>query len=459
MKQSQLKRLVALALALALLSACAVPTSQPAQTATLPPIEPTAAAQSTATLPPGTPTPAVTVTPAFTSTLAPTVTAAPASTATLAAPAVPASQTKVSISYIHMLDIANGWGIGKTAASPADQILRTADGGVTWQNVTPEAALKSASNPDQAATGFFLDLKDAWVTFHDRGPAPSQQIPAVFFTQDGGKTWKTGAPLNFTNLPQDYYIPSDIAFVDANTGWLFIHLGAGMMHDYFALFGTTDGGQNWKRLVDPARENGLPMSCYKSGMVFTDAKNGWVAGSCEGVAAGVYFYRTADGGASWSLVNLPAPAEKPAAFTDQQAACGSDIPQFLTPSTGMVPVMCSFLNDNTHQAWLYTTQDGGKTWKANPLPQPYGRQDFASPGAGWWLGRAQQDASGGNQLYFTQNAGQSWKELTKTIWDGQLDFLNETTGWVAATAGDAVALVKTINGGATWQELQPVITP
>jgi photosystem II stability/assembly factor-like uncharacterized protein len=239
-------------------------------------------------------------------------------------------------------------------------------------------------------------------------------------------------------------------------------MGVGMMHDYVAIFATTDGGQKWRRLVDPTTETGnnsLPQSCYKSGMAFIDAKNGWMAGSCMGVMSGIYFYRTSDVGTTWSLVGLPAPKEKPDIFTDQETACGALTPQFISATAGQVPVRCSFLKDNTSQAWLYVTQDGGKTWASSPLPQPYGTMDSISLSDGWWLGRGQMDASTGNKLYITINGGQSWKELIKTIWDGQPDFIDARTGWVVAKAGNAIALVKTTDGGMTWQELKPVLAP
>ena len=270
-------------------------------------------------------------------------------------------------------------------------------------------------------------------------------------------------PWIFNNIEQEFYQPSQLYFVDTSTGWLLVHMGVGMMHDYVAIFGTTDGGQKWRRLVDPTADTGkdsLPQSCYKSGMAFIDAKNGWMAGSCSGVMAGVYFYHTSDGGTTWSLVSLPAPKEKPDAFTNQQAGCGALSPQFVSTTAGMVPIQCVYFDqNNTTQTWLYTTQDGGKTWASSLLPQPYGTMDFINPSGGWWLGRSQNDATSGSQFFLTTNGGQTWTALTKTIWNGQPDFIDAKTGWVVARAGDAFALVKTTDGGKTWQELKPVLAP
>jgi photosystem II stability/assembly factor-like uncharacterized protein len=416
-------------------------------------------------------------------TLAPTATVTPAPTATLTAPtqaptaaftvtAVPThapqvaatskSQSPVKITSIRMLDASNGWAIGLAPSAAQDQLLKTTDGGISWYLVTPDQAIKStAANPDRAGVAFFLDRQTAWVTYFDRqiGPrTPEDKI--VYLTLDGGATWQASEPLSFKDVEQEFYAPSQIAFIDANHGWLLVHLGAGMMHDYFALFATSDGGHQWQRIVDPSLGNdSLPQSCYKAGFAFADAQNGWMAGTCGGVAAGVYFYRTTDGGKNWALVNLPAPADKKDAFTDQEAACGALTPQFVTAKDGFVVVQCNFFADKAQasSAWLYATGDGGKSWTMQPLPMPYGSPNFISTTEGWWLGRSKQELGKENKIFSTGSGGKDWRALSQMIWTGDPAFIDAKTGWIVAKLGEEVALVKTIDGGATWQEIVPAV--
>jgi photosystem II stability/assembly factor-like uncharacterized protein len=432
----------------------------PAPTATLgqPSLAPTRILTVTLSPTPELPTvtpAAVTETPtaAFTATAVPSQAPVVAATSKFRGP--------VKITSIRMLDAANGWAIGLASSAAADQVLKTTDGGVSWQRVTPEQALLSAANPDRAGIAFFLDRQTAWVTYFDRQIGPrSQEDKIVYHTRDGGATWQPGEPLSFKDVEQEFYAPSQIAFADANHGWLLVHLGVGMMHDYFALFATGDGGGQWQRIVDPSVGNdSLPQSCYKAGFAFTDAQNGWMSGTCNGVAAGVYFYRTTDGGKNWVLVNLPAPGEKEDAFTNQEAACGALTPQFVSPKDGFVTVQCSFYSDQSQTAlgWSYSTRDGGKSWSPQPLPSPYGSLKFISASEGWWLGRSKQELGTDNKIYVTQNGGKDWKALIKTIWTGEPEFIDGKIGWVVAKSGEETAFVKTNDGGISWQEMTPAV--
>jgi photosystem II stability/assembly factor-like uncharacterized protein len=81
-----------------------------------------------------------------------------------------------------------------------------------------------------------------------------------------------------------------------------------MSHDYVVLYRSIDGGATWERLLDP--DNAV-QACYKTGMLFTSAQEGWLTGTCSGVAAGVWLYRTGDGGVTWQPVQLPAPESRP----------------------------------------------------------------------------------------------------------------------------------------------------
>ena len=44
-------------------------------------------------------------------------------------------------------------------------------------------------------------------------------------------------------------------------------------------------------------------------------------------------------------------------------------------------------------------------------------------------------------------------------WDGQFSFVDLNTGWAVATNAGQIALVRTVDGGGTWQEVRPVVAP
>jgi photosystem II stability/assembly factor-like uncharacterized protein len=427
----------------------------PTDTAAPTPLPPTADVPPTAVVPP-------------TDTLPPATPAAqelPTAAVPAGKPiALLAAGQPVTVTALHMLDARTGWAVAQVSTDLDSRILQTADGAKTWRDVTPP---EPASVPDpnqsvgKSAAAYFLNAQQAWVAFGYPPGAPLGNGAIVTWaTQDGGKTWSPSAALKVDTMEQ--YWPSDMTFVDPQTGWLLVHAGAGMNHDYVAVYATQDGGATWTQVVDPMAlpETGyLGMSCYKNGMTFVDAKNGWVAGDCHGVVPGSpYLYQTADGGRTWQAYTLLPPAEAPDLFTNENNACGAGAPVFVSPTEGKLPVSCQDLNNNQSQGWLYTTADAGKTWAPHALPAPYGDLQFINPNVGWWVGGSSPfDPTVVRQLYATQDGGLTWKAVKKLNWNGQVDFVDAKSGWAVAKSDQAIALVSTQDGGQKWSLLTPQV--
>ena len=458
-------------LTLSLLSACGALSVQvvtpTTESVTLPAVTSTPETPAPTQLAAPTKTPAPTQTAAHTETPASTQTAAHTETPTVGVtpttPPVksPTSTDAVTIEYIKMKDANTGWAIGKLIGGTRDMVLSTQDGGKTWTNITPPHAFDAIGPDNKSAIAYFSDTGNAWVFFYNKDMTPLGTTSAVIWsTTDCGQTWKASHALDLANIQMAYFKPSDISFSDNQHGWVMVHLDAGMMHDYITIFATSDGGQTWKEVVDPTGQS-LPQSCYKNGMVFLDANTGWVAGDCGGVMSGVYFYKTTDGGKTWTNQTLPAPAAAPNAFTNQADACGSYPPEFIDAKVGFMSVKCSNLSASTPTTttWPYITSNGGMTWTALPaLSDPVGTLSFLDDKTGWFLGASSTDASQATHALFqTTDGGKTWKQFTKLSWSGQLDFISAQAGWVVASDGNNLALVQTTNGGTTWQEIKPVV--
>jgi photosystem II stability/assembly factor-like uncharacterized protein len=413
----------------------------------------------------------VAVEPASVTASAPALASVAAGTAVPAASAVPPASAppptaipghlqpgaSVRIAEIAMRDANQGWAIGNRGLGLQDAILRSADGGLTWRDVTPPLPPATTGAGRQAAAAF-VDAQHAWVTYADPTPDPDLKNPAVWSTADGGQTWRTGQPLDMQGVNAESYSPAEFGFLDLQHGWLLAHIGAGMNHDYVVIFTTADGGQTWTRIVDPQKNN-LPMSCQKTGLLFQTPLVGYVTGDCQGVASGIYFVRSVDSGATWQDVFLAPPADKPDLFTNQNSMCGVETILFPSPQDALVPIRCSPMGDAANaQRWLYTSQDGGQTFHPLPVPTQYGTFDFLDPQTGWLIGSFAADATRFT-LFTTVDGGQNWRTLANLGWTGRPDFVDSQNGWVIARSADTTALVRTADGGATWQEIKPHVAP
>lgn len=352
-----------------------------------------------------------------------------------------------TVTSIYMIDSNSGWAIGGLVGA-GDHVLFTTDGASTWKDVTPPEG-QAAAEERKFAIGFFQDAKTAWVTYaiNTGNPVPTQAV--VWHTSDGGTTWQASQPLDLTGL-SEIYVPSNLQFVAGQSGWLLVHVGVGMNHDYVAFYRSTDGGLSWSRILDPYNDGGI-QSCTKTSMLFTDATHGWLTGDCNGVKAGVLLYNTTDAGSTWQEVSLPEPPSYPGLFSNEsQVACGSYNPFFFGNDLGHLNVKCQDFSGTqiTYSYYLYTTQDGGNSWTS--VSYPGQSLYFFSADTGWALA---------SKIQRTTDGGKTWTAISDVTWTPQMDFVSEQIGWAVATAGQEVALVKTDNGGAKWTMLITTVGP
>jgi len=375
-------------------------------------VEPTTAA-------PPTPVPS-------TQTPAPTLTAFPteAPSATPAA-ALPGASLVITptLTSLHMLDENQGWGL------TGQNVLQTLDGGSHWIDVTPPGFGGPA-----APTGFFLDVKTAWVL----GPNGQDFSSGMLYrTTDAGKTWAS------VKVP---FSGASLDFPDEKNGWALFASDCGAGSCGGSLFRSTDGGDTWTELLKINQDSNdnpkaIPLAGDKSGIAFADLTHGWVTGS-EPVDDYAYLFATLDGGSTWQHQVLSLPA----GYSPAQLMI--DPPHFFTSKDGLLPVHI-FSGDKTGQIF-YVTQDGGKTWMPSAPVEISGVYAFISTQDIWvWDGQT---------MMVTADGGKTWVKvmpdvnLSQTIM--QIDFVTKDTGWVIAMDADGKGqLLKTQDGGKTWVPL------
>jgi photosystem II stability/assembly factor-like uncharacterized protein len=164
---------------------------------------------------------------------------------------------------VYFVSETTGWVAGGIEAgfSPASRyILRTTDGGETWQ------AQLGQLHKNPLKDVFFADANHGWAVGE-----PAE----ILRTVDGGATWtEQDAPLGSGQL-------RSVFFLDPQIGWA-------VGRDGTALH-TTNGGVVWQHSdIDTAAE--------LTNVFFADAQNGWAVG---GLANEGVVFRTSDGGESW----------------------------------------------------------------------------------------------------------------------------------------------------------------
>jgi photosystem II stability/assembly factor-like uncharacterized protein len=358
--------------------------------------------------------------------------------------------TEVTISTIRMADLSRGWAIGTAATDPNEHILFTADGGTNWKDVTPPEEMDFAGG--KVATAFFQGADTAWVIYSSNVLQSPPGPATVWKTLDGGATWTPSQPI----VPpgnMEFFSPGYFSFPDAQHGWLLIHGGAGMSHDYIYVYGTIDGGDTWVELVDPLNSDatgaGPSMGLWKTGMVFSDEQKGWITYENGGVAPGVTLYGTNDGGYTWATQALPAPASQPDLFSNQNYSCGLYGLAFLDATRGNMVLTCMMGSGDIKKSWFYQTTDAGQNWQSSPLPTPGGDFQMLDPKNGYYVSQ---------KIFRTSDGGKSWLTVIPVTWSGQPVFVDMANGWLVAEKENEKALVRTKNSAVNWDILKTVIS-
>jgi photosystem II stability/assembly factor-like uncharacterized protein len=173
------------------------------------------------------------------------------------------------------------------ASGSGGTIVRTRDGGTTWQQ---------ASIPESERLDFRdIDAVSADVAFVlSIGNGESSRI---YKTSDGGKTWT----LQFTNADQNAFFDA-MAFWDAERGIAFSDSIDGQL----VILRTENGGRTWMRVagggLPPALENEGAFAASGTNVAVYGRDHVWVG---TGAAAVARVLRSTDGGTTWTAAATP----------------------------------------------------------------------------------------------------------------------------------------------------------
>jgi photosystem II stability/assembly factor-like uncharacterized protein len=266
------------------------------------------------------------------------------------------------------------------ASGTRGTVVRTTDGGATWQVMTVPSA-DSLDFRDIAA----FDDRRAYVLSIGNGSASR-----IYRTVDGGATWG----LQFTNS-------DTAAFYDCFDFWNF-ERGLAMsdpVRGRLRVIATASGGATWTELpaerIPPAIPGEGGFAASGTCLVVLQPDNVWIATGGGGEARA---YRSATGGINWQIASTPIRSGTPArgifsiAFADARrgVAVGGDY-QAPTDTTANVAL----------------TDDGGATWRL-----------ATGRAMGYRSGVAYLPESGGRVLIAVGTSGSDYSADGGETWTG-----------------------------------------
>jgi photosystem II stability/assembly factor-like uncharacterized protein len=267
-----------------------------------------------------------------------------------------------------------GW-----ACSIEGYIIRTTDGGTTWQgSQIPNAFLEYVQ---------FLTPQVGYTS----GEA------GVFRSTDGGRSWQDISPFD-PNREKGW----GSYWINQREGLYFV---GGCATGLQGFFRTTDAGQSWSVFYTSE-----PLSGLSDGLIFRD-------GSGYAVSSGV-LWRTEDFGRTWRFYSSTGAK----IWTEELSVVGNSI---LLPTSG------TNCDGNTRGVGsLRFSRDAGRTWRESSTGSNMFGTFLIDERRGWGVGDERT-------VLYTEDYGQSWTRRNCGI-RGNVDdvwFINDTLGWCV---GDGV---------------------
>ena len=347
---------------------------------------------------------------------------------------------RVTLRWLEMLDPVHGYAL--SGQNPdAYRLLQTSDGGRRWSDVTPGGGTIHPSGPitilGRTTRLFSTKLRHGVFT--------------VERSDDAGRSWHRSVPFRdgrgqgvgqpFAVDPRHLYVALDEGAAAGSQGQ--------------ALYTSNDGGHSWRFVsrtdVSGAHPQALPFGCDKSGFGFSTPARGWAGGYCAG--GGPFFYRTNDGGHTWSRRPLPglSPCE-----------CGTSAPRFFTPRVGVLSVIGFTMSANSKPlVRVYWTSDAGTHWRGTGLRagRAAGPVSFAAADIAWVAATPPGRIRGPfKRLFRTSDAGRHWQthELPFDAGGYQLEPVNATVAYALRAVGGSSSILVTTDGGRSWRTIHAV---
>lgn len=333
---------------------------------------------------------------------------------------------------------------------------------MTWIAILPMSDLFSQSSRWSYQAGEIFSKQPWTVYLFNKDTIYAVGYPAyVMRSVDGGSNW------SITNLPSTQYA-NTVFFTDKNNGWVDVDGGE--------LYRTTDAGLTWTK---SAKLDSLSTS-WTVGIHFSDANNGTAMG-WNYTTGKFHFYKTANGGTTWTHFSSAPSKEAPydvkwinanvgyiaanALGVMKTTNGGLTWTKLTLPSTGKYAILrirdLSFIDENIGYAvgarnQFIKTNDGGATWDTLSSGFPHAPDNSNNYIAGVHFHTAQQGwiVNEAGNVRMTTDGGKTWVAQNSITGSNVMNMAFAKDGMTGVYAGQLPNLIaKTTDGGSTWTNL------
>lgn len=313
----------------------------------------------------------------------------------------------ITITSLRFIDGNTGWAAGEIPrpilggvacqqappipSSPCyGVVLRTTDGGATWQKTL--LIPYPGTYPYPVLQIQAIDGLRAWALIEACAPPTGADRPPlcgpteIRRTVNGGTTW--------TTVIRDYIVA--IRFATELWGWLVVQNADGSSE----IRVTGDAGSSWRSVLRTTSGEVVGLDAANALTAWALTQDG---GYCSATSCLKYeLLRTIDGGATWSSLGNPK--------SETGSCVGGHLvgPLFASPNRG-------WLGENSGAGGaldvtgLLQTEDGGKSWGCSASPSETNLVSAADPEHVWVTSVSR--AGWVTTLYSSNDAGASWHAL------------------------------------------------
>lgn len=348
---------------------------------------------------------------------------------------------KYNFMDFNMIDNKYGWAISR------EGILKTGDGGLTWENITPKGIdlsdkeyVTSKSFNNKSLFHTFLDKKTGFIAYKEKSKIK------IFKTLDGGQKWEE-TTLNIDNNWENETLEINIDVINDKEAFVMITSPKTSNQLDMEVYKTDDSGNHWTKITKNVIASLNNKSDYYNiegitGIKFINNAMGWYTVKGEKTKY-PFIYNTKDGGVTWEIENLNVPREY---LNSKEYNINTFPPKFSKDNKqGYLPV--EFMSKDKSSMIFYKTIDGGLTWNPSIPIETQGGIEIIygvdKDGILWIVD------GGGNKIYRIFYNDNNVNEITTEInlKGRKVQFIDKNTGLLVLEG----ILYKTKDKGITWE--------